>query len=88
VSTSLPELAAEALVLWRVRDYPDHHLCCSVSGQDGELVLMIRQPTAATAIMTEVHASIEPLVERATDLQERYIAAGWEAVDVDLDEPS
>ena len=88
VSTPLPELAAEALVLWRVRDYPDHHLCCSVSDQGGELVLVIRQPTADTAIMTEVHASIGPLVDRAADLQERYVAAGWEEVDVDLDEPA
>ena len=88
VSTPLPELAAEALVLWRVRDSPDHHLTCSVSDQGGELVLMIRQPTADTPIMTEVHASIEPLVDRAADLQDRYVAAGWEAVDVDLDEPA
>ena len=39
------------------------------------------------SIISEVHTDIVHLVDRAAALQKRYVAAGWEAVDVDLDEP-
>ena len=38
-------------------------------------------------LVAGTHWDIESLVDRAEALRVQFLAAGWEAVDVDLDEP-
>jgi hypothetical protein len=35
----------------------------------------------------ESHSDIAPLMERAANLRDQFVADGWQAIDVDLDEP-
>ena len=37
--------------------------------------------------MAEAHLAVVPLMNRTWGLRDQFVAAGWEEVDVDLDEP-
>ncbi len=87
VTVLLPELTARGLVLWRLRRSSDQQLWCSVHESGGELSLTVHEPSGDRTLVSEVHLTIAPLVERAEHLQERLVDAGWQLVDVDLDEP-
>ena len=87
MTTYLPELTAEGLVLWRVRRSPHEQLWCSVHDFVGELSLTVQDPAAPRAAAAESHPDIGSLITRADHLQEQLLAAGWELVDIDLDEP-
>jgi hypothetical protein len=87
VTVLMPELTARGLVLWRLRRSSDQQLWCSVHESSGELKLTVHEPSADRTLVSEVHLTIAPLVERAEHLQERLVSAGWQLVDVDLDEP-
>ena len=83
----LPELTASGLVLWRLRRSSDQQLWCSVRDRDGELGLTVHEPAADRTLVSELHQSITPLVNRADNLRHQLVDAGWQVVDVDLDEP-
>ena len=85
----LPEVTANGLVLWRLRLSSDQQLWCSVRDPDdaAELALTVCDPAADWAISSEVHADIGRLIDRAESLRDQLVADGWQAVDVDLDEP-
>ncbi len=83
----LPELTARGLVLWRLRRSADQQLWCSVRDRGGELGLTVHEPSADRTLVSELHPNIAPLVARAERLREQLVGAGWQVVDVDLDEP-
>ena len=83
----LPELMAEGLILWRVRRSPHEQLWCAVHDLAGELSLTLQDPAAPRAAAAEAHPGIGSLIARADHLRDHLLAAGWELVDVDLDEP-
>ncbi len=83
----LPELSCRGLVLWRLRRSPDEQLWCTVHDFVGELSLSVHDPSAPQRATAEAYQNVVSLIERADHLQERLLAAGWEVVDVDLDEP-
>ena len=87
VTTLLPELTAAGLVLWRIRRSPEHQLWCVVGDLDGELTLTTYDPASDTVPVEEVYPTITALVSRADALRDQFTTAGWELVDVDLDEP-
>ncbi len=87
MTTYLPEVTAEGLVLWRVRRSPDEQLWCSVHDFVGELSMTVHNPSTPRTADAEVHSNIGSLIDRADHLQKQLLAAGWEVVDVDLDEP-
>ena len=89
VSTVLPEVTVNGLALWRLRLSSDRQLWCAVrdSTDVGELVLTVCDPAADWAISWEVHANIGQLIDRSESLRDQLVADGWQAVDVDLDEP-
>ena len=87
VPTLLPELTADGLVLWRVRRSPEHQLWCVVGDFGGELTLTLYDLASDKVPVEEVHPTITSLVGRADALQVEFTTAGWELVDVDLDEP-
>ncbi len=87
MTTLLPELTAKGLVLWRLRWSPEQPLWCSVCDGAGGLTLTVHNPATDQAFVTEDHPTITILVDRAADLRDQLVAAGWKAVDVDLDEP-
>jgi hypothetical protein len=49
--------------------------------------MLIHEPSGDRTLVSEVHLSIAPLVERAEHLHARLVDAGWQLVDVDFDEP-
>ena len=87
LTTGLPEVTAHGLVLWRLRRSPEEQLWCSVRNFAGELTLVVQDPAAARTAVAEPHPHIASLVGRAETLRDQLIAAGWQMVDVDLDEP-
>ena len=82
-----PELTAQGLVLWRLRRSPEEQLWCSVHDFAGDLSLIVQDPAAPRTAAAEAHQHIESLVNRADRLRDQLLAAGWELVDADLDEP-
>ncbi len=86
--TPLPELTKHGLVLWRLRWASDRQLWCEVGDFAGELVLRVDDPATGQPTVTEVHETIESAIGRAEALRDEFVASGWEAVDVDLDEPA
>ena len=87
VPTLLPELTADGLVLWRVRRAPEHQLWCVVGDFGGQLTLTVYDLSSDKVPVEEVHPAIASLVSRAEVLQREFTTAGWESIDVDLDEP-
>ncbi len=87
MTTLLPELATRELTLWRLRRSPDEQLWCSVCDLTGELTLTVHAPGMPRTAMSEIHAHVESLVDRASRLKDQLVSSGWQAVDVDLDEP-
>jgi len=83
----LPELTADGLILWRMRRSSHEQLWCSVHDFAGALSLTLQDPAAPRAAAAEAHPEIGSLIDRANHLQEHLLSAGWELVDVDLDEP-
>ena len=83
----LPELAKHGLALWRLRWGADRQLWCEVEDFAGELVLRVNDPGTDEPTIMDVCESIELAVRRADALRDQFVAAGWEVVDVDLDEP-
>ncbi len=84
---TLPELTAEGLSLWRLTRVPDQHLWCTVSDFAGDLALTIHNLGTGQVPVAESHDTIDTLVQRADELRDQFLAAGWSEVDVDLDEP-
>ena len=84
MTTSLPEVSAEGLVLWRVRRSPDVQVWCSVRSDAGGLVLTLHDPGKTRKEVTKSYAHIGSLVESAERVRGRLVAAGWQMVDVDL----
>ncbi len=89
MTTVLPEVTASGLVLWRLRLSSAQQRWCSVRVADdaGELVLTIFDPGTDGALISEAHADIGLLIDRAESLRDQLVAAGGVIVDVDLDEP-
>ena len=83
----LPEVTADGLILWRLRRTPEQQLWCAVSEFAGELALTVHDVATDQMPVAETYWDIESLVSRAEALRDQFLAAGWEAVDVDLDEP-
>ena len=86
-SAAKQELPVGDVVLWRLRWTPDRLLSLVVGPRKNVLTLTIHE--AASGIMTvgEVHPTIASAVDRAQALRDKFVAAGWEPVDVNLDEP-
>ncbi len=51
------------------------------------LALRVNDPATRQTTVAEVHETIESAIGRADSLRDQFIAAGWQEVDVDLDEP-
>ncbi len=51
------------------------------------MTLTIYDQSTNRPALTEVHETIASVVSRAEALRDQAVAAGWEVVDVDLDEP-
>ena len=85
--TSPPELTKHGLVLWRLRWASDRQLWCEGGDFAGELVLRVDNLATGQTTVSEVHETIESAIGRADSLRDQFIAAGWQEVDVDLDEP-
>jgi len=83
----LPELTDEGLLLWRLRWSPDHQLWCLVAESSGELAVRVHDPATGRTTTAGVYANIASTIDRAEALRIQFIAAGWQIVDVDLDEP-
>ena len=83
----LPEITADGLVLWRLCWTPESQLWCVVGDCAGELALTIHDQTSGLVPVVEVYPTIPSVVSRAEALRDEFIAAGWEVVDVDLNEP-
>ena len=81
----LPEVTANGLVLWRLR-VPDHQLWCTVEDFAGELALRVHDQATDQTMISETHDTAASVVERADELRDRFMADGWDVVDVDLDE--
>ena len=86
MTSSLPEVSADGLVLWRVRRSPETQLWCSVRSRAGSLVLTIHDPEKPQREVVESYTNIESLVESADRVRRRLMTAGWQVVDVDLEE--
>ena len=80
-------MTAHGLVLWRMRRSPDQQLWCSVCDRASELALTVQDPAERRTAVAEPHAHIGSLIDRAENLRDQLEAAGWQLVDVDLDEP-
>ena len=78
MTTSLPEVSAEGLVLWRVRRSPDVQVWCSVRSEAGGLVLTLHDPWKTRREVTKSYAHIGSLVESAQRVRGRLVAAGWQ----------
>ncbi len=78
----LPEVSAEGLVLWRVRQPPARNLCCCITESGGELMLGVHDIVTDDVLFAEVHRDVVSLVSRAEELQDDYLAAGWHACDL------
>ena len=65
----------------------DSQLWCEVCDFAGELLLRVHDPVTDETTIAEVCKSIESAVGGADALRDQFVAAGWEVVDVDLDEP-
>ena len=89
MTTVLPEVTTSGLVLWRLRLSSAQQRWCSVRIPPGagELVLTICDPGTDRPLMSEAHADIGRLIDRAESLRDQLVAAGGVIVDVDLDEP-
>ena len=87
MTTSLPEVTLDGLILWRVRRSPSEQLWCSVRQRGEGLALTIQDPGRPQVTATTVCADIAVLVEAMEHLREDLVATGWQMVDVDLDEP-
>ena len=86
MTTLLPELTAQGLVLWRLRWSTEQQLWCSVHEGSRGLTLTVHNPATDETSVTEA-STITILINRAENLRNQLVAAGWKAVDVDLDEP-
>ena len=82
-----PELATGDVVLWRLRWTPDRLLSLVVGPRNNVLTLTIHEAASGMMTVGEVHPTIVSAVNRAQSLRDKFVAAGWEPVDVDLDEP-
>lgn len=87
MTTCLPEVRADGLVLWRVRRSTDEHLWCAVHDFVGELSLTVQDPANPRSADAEVHSNIGSLIDHADRMRDQLLAGGWELVDIDLDEP-
>ena len=77
MTTRMPELTATGIVLRRLRWPSDQRLWCSVRvGTDG-LFLTVRNPATDQASVPEAHPHITLLVDRAQNLLDQLVAAGW-----------
>ncbi len=73
--------------LWRLRWGAHSQLWCEVGDFAGELVLRVYDPGTDETTIAEVCESIESALGGADALRVQFVAAGWDVVDVDLDEP-
>ena len=87
MTTYLPEVTAEGLILWRMRRSPHEQLWCSVHDFAGELSLTIQNPAQPGTADAEVHSNIGSVIDHADRMRDQLLAGGWEIVDIDLDEP-
>ena len=87
MTTCLPEVPAHGLVLWRLRRSPEEQLWCTVRDFAGELALVVQDQATPRTAVAEPHSDIARLIDRAETQREQLMAAGWQLVDVDLDEP-
>ena len=78
----LPEVAAEGLVLWRVRQPPNQELWCCITECCGEVILGIHDLVTDDVLFAEVHWDVVSLVSQAEELRDEYLAAGWHAFDL------
>ena len=85
MTVRLPEVAAEGLVLWRVRQPPGRELWCCITECYGELILGIHDLVTDDVLFAEVHWDVVSLVSRAEELRDEYLAAGWCAFDLAKD---
>ena len=53
----------------------------------GEFALTVNNLGTGQVLVAEAHPEIVPLMNRAWGLRDQFVSAGWEEVDVDLDEP-
>ena len=83
----LPKLTVDGPVLWRLRREAHEQLWCSVSDFAGEFTLTVNNLGTGQVLMAEAHLAVVPLMNRTWGLRDQFVAAGWEEVDVDLDEP-
>lgn len=77
-----PELTANGLVLWRVRQPPDRQAWCYVTEFCGEVTLSVHDLGTDDVFIAEVHSSLSSLVERADRIRQRLLAAGRSRRDV------
>ena len=87
MTTQMPVLTATRVVLRSLRWCSDQRLWCSVRNGAGGLTLSVHDPATGQTSLTEAHPTITLLVDRAKDLRDQLVAAGWKEPDVDLDEP-
>ncbi len=73
---SFPELGTDKLALWRLVGNDDNQLCCEVAA-DGDYLILTVETSDDAYVTREIHADIEPLVDRARELHDRCVASGW-----------
>ena len=82
MTTLLPEVSAEGLVLWRVRQPPRQELCCCITECCGELILGVHDLVTDDVLFAEAHRDAVSLMSRAEELRDEYLAAGWHTCDL------
>ena len=83
MTTLLPELTAQGLVLRRVRLSPGQQLWCSVRDGSGGLTLSLRNPATDQTSVAEADPSNTLLIDRGKNLRDQLVAAGWKAFDAE-----
>ena len=68
MTTRMPVLTAERLLLRSLRWRSDQRLWCSVRDGAGGLTLSVHNPETDQTTVTEAHPTITVLVDRAVDL--------------------
>ena len=77
-------------LLWRLRSGSNQQLWCSVGKSDRYPCLSIYDPATerSVVVIRTFEGDITPLINRAEGMRRQCLAAGWQDVDEDLDEPN
>ena len=75
--TTLPELTAGPLALWRLRGVERHELVCEVRCAGDFLGLTVYDFSTGWELISETHVDLESLVSRSSRMLMTCLAEGW-----------